>query len=248
MRTLPATIAVALALAAACGGDDAPSASPAPSSTSTSTPTSTSLVFNPARFDGGPVDNPWLPLEPRTTTTYEARTEDGLQRTVVTVTGDTREIAGVPAVVVRDTVTVDGEVIEDTFDWLAQDADGNVWYLGEDTKEYEDGEVVSTEGSWEAGVDGAEPGILMEADPQPGDAYRQEHYEGHAEDEARVVALGESATVPFGSWDDLLVTEDTTPLEPDVVERKYYARGIGVVLEVDLTSGEREELVSVERG
>jgi hypothetical protein len=166
---------------------------------------------------------------------------------VVVVTGDTKDILGVPCVVVRDTVTLDGEVIEDTFDWFAQDADGNVWYFGEDTKEYEDGEVVTTEGSWEAGVDGAEPGIVMEADPQVGDRYRQEFYEGHAEDMATVLSLDETADVPYGSYEDVLMTEDTTPLEPDVLERKFYARGVGVVLEVDVNGGgEREELVSVE--
>lgn len=106
--------------------------------------------------------------------------------------------------------------------------------------------MVGTEGSWEAGVDGAEPGIVMEADPAVGDAYRQEHYAGHAEDEAEVVGLDGTVTVPYGSWRDVLVTEDTTPLEPGLVEHKHYARGVGLVLAVDLRTGEREELVSVE--
>lgn len=228
MRTPAVALVLSLAVAA-CGGD-----APAPTA-----------AVDPDRF-GGPVDNPWLPLAPGTTMTYETDTADGLQRTVVTVTGDTREILGVDCLVVRDTVTLDGELVEDTYDWFAEDDGGNVWYFGEDTKDYEGGRVVGTEGSWEAGVDGAEPGIVMEADPAVGDAYRQEHYAGHAEDEAEVVGLDGTVTVPYGSWRDVLVTEDTTPLEPGLVEHKHYARGVGLVLAVDLRTGEREELVSVE--
>jgi hypothetical protein len=142
-------------------------------------------------------------------------------------------------------VSVEGSVVEDTFDWFAQDADGNVWYMGEDTKEYEDGEVVSTEGSWEAGVDGALPGIIMEADPQVGDAYRQEYYPGQAEDLAEVVRTGQSETVPAGAYDDLVVIKEWNPLEPDAIEEKYYSQGVGTVLENKIRGGtERVELVS----
>jgi hypothetical protein len=149
---------------------------------------------------------------------------------------------------VRDTVTEDGEVIEDTFDWFAQDRDGNVWYLGEDTKEFEDGELVSTEGSWEAGTKGAQPGIIMQASPQVGVGYRQEYFPGEAEDLAEVLRLDGKATVPFGSFEDLLVIEEWNPLEPKVIENKYYARGIGVVLEEQVKGGsERVELIAFER-
>ena len=153
---------------------------------------------------------------------------------------------GIEARVVHDVVTEDGQLKEDTFDWYAQDKAGNLWYLGEDTKEYEDGKVSSTKGSWEAGVDGALAGILLPADPEVGMAYRQEYYEGEAEDRAKVVSVDEHADVPYGSFEGVLKTEDTTPLEPNLVEHKYYARDIGPVLAVAASkdSGGREELIS----
>lgn len=202
-------------------------------------------VIEPANFVEG-VDNQYFPLTPGTTYIYEGETEDGTERIEVYVTHETKEILGVNCVVVRDTVSLDGELVEDTFDWYAQDKDGNVWYMGEDSKEYEDGEAVSTEGSWEAGVDGAMPGIIMEAKPLVGDSYRQEYYAGEAEDMGEVLSLTESATVPHGSFDNLLMTKDWTPLEPGIAEHKYYAPGVGVVLEVLVEGGsERVELVDV---
>jgi hypothetical protein len=193
------------------------------------------------------ITNPYLPYTPGSQWVYES--DDGSERIEVTVLEETRQVMGVTATVVRDTVYEDGEMVEDTYDWFAQDRDGNVWYLGEDTAEYEDGEVVSTAGAWEAGVDGAKPGIVMLAKPKAGDAYRQEYYAGEAEDMGRVVELGASATVPFGEFEHLLVTEDWTPLEPEVVERKYYAPGIGLVLEEKVAGEEgRVELISFEPG
>jgi hypothetical protein len=190
------------------------------------------------------VDNPLLPLAPGSRWVYEGVTDEGTERIEVVVTDEHREVMGVSTVVVRDTATLDGEVIEDTYDWFAQDQDGNVWYFGEDTTAYEGGEPVDTEGSWEAGVDGALPGIVMLAHPAVGDAYRQEYLAGEAEDMGEVVRVGDAETVPFGAFDDLVVTEDWTPLEPDVVEEKYYAAGVGLVLEVGVTGGEeRVELV-----
>lgn len=177
------------------------------------------------------IDNPFFPMSPGNGWVYEATTFEGLERVEVTVTDETREVMGVPVVVVRDTVTVNGEVVEDTYDWFAQDKDGNVWYLGEDSREYEDGEVVSTEGSWEAGVSGALPGIMMWASPEPGAPYRQEYLAGVAEDMARVIQLDGDAQVPFGAFTDVLVTEEWTPLETGQTERKYYVRGVGLVLE-----------------
>ena len=152
---------------------------------------------------------------------------------------------GVTARVVRDTVTLDGAIIEDTLDWYAQDADGTVWYLGEDTAEFEDGKVSTREGSFEAGVDGAQPGVIMPAAPEVGTTYRQEHYDGEAEDRGEVLALGQQAKVPSGDYDGLVQTADTTPLEPDVLEHKYYSNGVGLVLTIDREGGGREELVSV---
>ncbi len=192
------------------------------------------------------IDNPYLPLTPGTTFVYEGRSDGELEHIEVTVTGETRRILGVECVVVRDTVSVDGEVIEDTYDWYAQDVAGAVWYFGEDSRTYENGELVSTEGSWEAGVDGAQPGIVMLADPQVGDTYRQEYYAGVAEDMGEVLSLTESVTVPYGSYEDVLQTRDWTPLEPGVVEHKYYARGVGFVLEVMAEGGEaRIELIDL---
>jgi hypothetical protein len=190
------------------------------------------------------VDNPYYPLTPGMTYIYEDVRE--LERIEVTVTHDRRMVMGVSCIVVHDQVTVDGEVIEDTFDWFAQDRDGNVWYFGEDSREIDDGEVVSTEGSWEAGVRGALPGIIMPADPTPGEIYRQEYFFSFAEDMAEVVSLSESTTVPYGSYDDLLMTREWTRLEPDISELKYYARGIGLVL-VTLFEGvsERVELLEI---
>jgi len=136
---------------------------------------------------------------------------------------------GVECVVVRDTAWEGGELIERTFDWYAQDQEGTVWYFGEDTKEYRNGKVTSTGGSWEAGVDGAQPGIIMQANPKAGLSYRQEYYEGEAEDKAQVVSVNESVTVPYGSFDHVLKTKEWTPLEPGLVEHKYYAPGVGQV-------------------
>lgn len=201
-------------------------------------------AINPANFTTD-IDNPYFPLKPGTVWTYEGETEDGLESIAVEVTDQTREVAEVTCVVVRDTVRLDGEVLEDTYDWYAQDNNGNVWYMGEDTKEYEDGVVVSTEGSWEAGVDGAMPGIVMEAKPKIGDSYRQEYYRGEAEDLAGVISLNESVEVPLGSYENCLKTREWTPIEPDVLEYKYYAPGVGMVMEVDVKTGEGAKLVKI---
>jgi hypothetical protein len=189
-------------------------------------------AFDPANFND-PQPNQWFPLEPGTRTVFEG----GDERVEVTVTDQTREIAGVTATVVTDQVFVDGELAEDTTDWYATDNAGNVWYLGEQTAEYENGKVTTTAGSWEAGVDGAQPGIAMLADPQVGDVYRQEYDAGNAEDVGQVFALDESVSVPAGSYEDVVVTEDWTPLEPDVRERKWYAPGVGVVYEETIAGG-----------
>ena len=186
--------------------------------------------LDPARFTAT-VDNPWFSLPPGASWVYQGTADDAAERTDVVVTGQTRVVSGITATVVHDTVSTAGELIEDTYDWYAQDSDGNVWYLGEDTKEYEGGKVVSTKGSWQAGVDGAKPGVVMWADPQPGKAYRQEFYPGEAEDLAEVIAVDGAASVPAGSWSDALVIREWNPLEPAVVEEKTYVRGVGLVLE-----------------
>jgi membrane-associated phospholipid phosphatase len=191
------------------------------------------------------IDNEYWPMAPGTRWVY--RGSDG-ERVEVLVTERRKNILGIDATVVHDIESEDGEVVEDTYDWFAQDRWGNVWYLGEDTKEYEDGKVVSTKGSWEHGVDGAQAGVVMPADPEVGVAFRQEHYEGEAEDRGEILGLDEQEKVPFGSFDGLLETKDTTPLEPKAVEHKYYAKGIGPILAVGVSSGSREELLSFEPG
>ena len=153
---------------------------------------------------------------------------------------------GVNTVEVWDRVWLDGELIEETLDWYAQDKSGNVWYFGEDSKEYESGEVTSTKGSWEAGVNGAKPGIIMQAEPKIGQPYRQEYYQNIAEDMAQVVGIDESVTVPYGSFTGCLKTRDWNSLESGTDEHKYYCPGVaGVVLEVSVVDGEKVELIDV---
>jgi len=187
------------------------------------------------------VTNQYLPLKPGTLFTYKSEDEDN----TVEVLSETKTILGVTCTVVLDKVFEGGDLIEETYDWYAQDKDGNVWYMGEDSKTYSNGVITSTAGSWEAGVDGAKPGIIMKADPKPGDSYRQEYYEGEAEDMGDVVSLGESVTVPAGTYTDCLKTRDWTPLEPGVSEFKYYAPGIGFVLETAPDGSGRLDLISV---
>ena len=198
------------------------------------------------------IDNPYFPLTPGDRRVYRETAPDGTKgRVVVTVTDKTKKIAnGVTARVVRDTLTEAGKgVVEDTVDWYAQDRAGNVWYLGEDTKEYENGRVTSTAGSFGAGVDGAQPGIAMPAGPKVGLKYRQESSKGEAEDAGEVFSLGERVEVPFGSFDRVLMTKDTTPLQPKILEYKLYARNVGTVLALGISGGsDREELVSFRRG
>jgi hypothetical protein len=187
--------------------------------------------------------NPHFPLIAGKSWTYAGAGET----IAVDVTQDTKVILGVTCAVVRDVVKEGDEVVEDTEDWFAQDINGNVWYFGEISQEFENGELVSLEGSWKAGVDGAKPGIIMKAAPQVGDVYRQEFLLGEAEDVAEVLSLTGSAVVPAASCDgNCLITKDYTPLEPDGEENKYYAPGIGLILEVNVETGERVELVEFE--
>jgi hypothetical protein len=207
-------------------------------------------LLGPADFSTR-IDNPYMPMRPGSRWVYRETDADGTaQRVVVKVTRRTKRIAnGVAARVVRDTVTERGRLVEDTFDWFAQDRAGNVWYLGEDTTEYENGRPVSKEGSWEAGVDGARAGIVMLARPRPGRGYRQEHAPGEAEDRARVLSLDDQAEVPAGHFTGLLMTKDWNPLEPRVLEYKLYARRVGLVLALGVSGGGgREELVRYEKG
>ena len=202
------------------------------------------VVLDPADFVDR-IDNSFLPMPPGASWTYrETDPEGSRQRVHVSVTSRTRSILGIDAVVVHDKVTARGELVENTFDWYAQDACGNVWYMGENTKEYEDGVVVSTAGSWEAGVDGAQAGVIMPANPQVGLAYRQEYLAGEAEDAARILSLDEQAQVPFGHFRDAVLVKEFTPLHPRVLEYKLYAKGVGMVLAIAVSGGsDREELM-----
>jgi hypothetical protein len=200
------------------------------------------LQVGPAHLDPAnfvkTIDHPYLPLKPGTVWEYEAVSSDGEERIVVTVTDKTKVVDGVTATVVHDRVTTaDGTLVEDTYDWFAQDRQGNVWYVGEATKAYE-GNKVSTEGSWQAGKNGARAGIAMKAEPKVGDAYYQEHDKGEAEDQGEVLATDESVTGPTGRYDDVVKTADSTALEPDILEHKWYARGVGFVLEKYVRGGD----------
>jgi hypothetical protein len=210
---------------------------------------SEAVELDPADFVAT-IDNPFWPMAVGNTWVYrETDAEGSEQKVEVTVTDATKVIIGITATVVHDVVSEDGDIVEDTLDWYAQDAAGNLWYLGEDTKEYANGEVASTEGSWTAGVDGAQPGIILPAQPEVGMTYRQEYYQGQAEDAAEILSLDEHVEVPAGTYDDVLQTKDYTPLDPDVVEHKFYASGVGPV-QVIAVSGEssREELLSFTAG
>ncbi len=222
-------LCVAASVVSACGADDVID----PGDGGHYAPT-----LDPADFVDT-IDNPYLPLRSGSRWVYEGTSGGEAERIEVVVTEERRTILGISATVVRDTVSVNEGVVEDTFDWYAQDRDGNVWYLGEASRDIENGAVVSTAGSWEAGVDGAYPGLVMRASPTVGDAYRQEYYRGEAEDLAEVIEVGA----------DRVVTQEWNPLEPDVVERKTYERGVGLVGEEKVRGGDGTiELVSYTPG
>jgi len=192
------------------------------------------------------VNNPYLPFIPGSKWVYQAMLEDGtVERNEIEVLQETRDVHGVKATVVHDLVFVGEQIVEETFDWYAQDKDGNVWYLGEAVDNYENGVLVDHKGSWEWGVDGALPGIMMWADPSlhVNEKYNQEFYAGEAEDKGQVLSVNESVTVPFGSFENVLKTYDFSSLDPGLQEHKFYAKGIGVIKEVDMVSGEEVVLI-----
>jgi hypothetical protein len=221
------SIAAALTLAVAvagCGGTSATTGS-------TSVPK--------GKFVSG-VDNPWFPLKPGSVWRYRGIKDGKPSTEVVRVTGATRRILDVDATAVDDKLYINGKLEERTTDWYAQDRQGNVWYFGEDTAELDSqGKVKSTEGTWRAGVNGAEPGIFMFANPRPGQSARQEYLKGHAEDHFQVLTRNGSA----------LLTKEWTPLEPGVIDHKHYRRGVGTVLEETVKGGsERNVLLSFKAG
>jgi hypothetical protein len=188
------------------------------------------------------ITNPYLAFSPGKIFRYEGETDEGLETHVVEVTSDTRLVYGVMTTVVHEQAFLDDVLIEDTFDWYAQDAHGTVWYFGEHTVDIPTG---STKGSWEAGIGGASPGIIMLAEPMVGAKYQQEYFPGVAEDQASVISLDASVEVRYGTYTGALDIEEWTPLEPSSREHKFYASDVGLLLEVS-SDGERLELVSIE--
>ena len=189
------------------------------------------------------ITNPLFPAPVGAKWVFEGQTEDGMEHVEIEVLAETKEVYGTTARVVRDTVYLEGELLEDTWDWYAQDPEGNVWYLGEETYEYENGEVLCDCGAWEGGVDGALPGIAMLGSPKVGDAYREEFYAGEAEDIGEVVEVGISVTVAAGSFDGCIKTRELSAVERDVEEFKTWCPGVGVVLEETPADDERGELI-----
>ncbi len=263
MKTLiVGAVAVTSLIAGGCGSSGTSTSTTPPTTASTASTTSarsesaTALApihggyspsIDPAGFVAT-VDNPYLPFKPGTGLHYKGVAEDGKtpQTDDEVVTHQRKRILGVNATVVRDVVSERGKPIEKTFDWYAQDKQGNVWYLGEDAREFHHGKFVKAPDSWQAGVEGAQPGIIMPGDPQPGDAYRQEYYPGHALDQARVVGTRSTVDVPAGTYKRPLVTVETSALEPGAAEQKFNAPGVGVVKEqVVRGNNERFELVSI---
>ena len=242
-------VAVLLPALAGCGGSSGSDNSQAATQSGTNTfpQTSEPANLNPADFSTQ-IDNPYFPLPVGARWEIRVTNQEGLvQHETITVTDQTRKVAdGVNTRVVRDVVREGGKVAEDTYDWYAQDSEGNVWYFGEDTADIDPKTGKrDTSGSFEAGANGADAGIAMLANPTAGQTYREEYYKGHAEDRSRILALGQQAEVPFGHFGDVLLSEDYSPIEPDVLELKFYAKGIGQVLAQTVSGGnEREELVS----
>ena len=237
VRSLAVALAV-LALAACDGGGST-------SSSSSSLPKGTEPVkLDPANFTTE-IDNPYWPMRPGSHWVYREVENGEAQRVDVTVTNRTKTLGGIEARVVHDRVSQNGETLEDTYDWYAQDSDGNLWYLGEDTAEYENGKLKTKEGSWAYGVDGAQAGVVVSANPRQGMEYREEYYAGHAEDAAEVLNVGSQVQVPFGRFQDAMLTRNFSTIEPTVEEMKLYAKGVGPVMELLVSGGSgRTELLS----
>ena len=204
--------------------------------------------INPADFVEG-ISNKYLTFAPGTTFIYEGKVEEGVERIEVYVTPKTRNVMGVETMIVRDKEYLNSELIEETYDWFAQDRFGNVWYFGEDSMEIVDGKIASRAGSWEAGIDGARPGIVMMASPEVGHEYYQEYFSGEAMDKGKVIANGLQIRGPYGIFDDCIQTLDWNPLEKDSEEHKYYCAGAGnLVYEVSLEDNEFVQLMDIRKG
>jgi hypothetical protein len=207
-----------------------------------------SAKIDPSEFVAA-VNNRYFPLKPGTRFHYTGVLETTPQTDDMVVLRRTKEILGVRSTVVRDTVSEHGKPLERTFDWYAQDKHGNVWYMGEDSLELKHGRFVRADDSWQSGVNGAKPGIIMRGNPEPGEVYRQEYYpSGGALDQARVLSRHAMVNVPYGSFKRALLTVEWSPVEPQF-EQKSYVAGVGEVAEHVTQGGhERFQLVSVTHG
>jgi hypothetical protein len=242
-----ATIAVLLPALAGCGGSSSGDQSRAatPSGTNTFPQSSEPANLNPADFTTR-IDNPYWPMPVGARWGVRVTNPQGeLLNETITVTDQTKKIAdGVTARVVKDIVYDHGKPAEITDDWYAQDKDGNIWYFGENTAEIHNGKR-DTSGSFEAGRNGADAGIAMPAHPSVGLTYREEYYKGHAEDRSKVLALDQQVQAPAGHFTGAILTDDYSPIEPDVSEYKLYARGVGPVVAVSVSGeNDREDLVA----
>jgi len=192
------------------------------------------------------ITNRLFMLTPGKQWSYQGRVDEGTEKIEVVVTDQTKELMGVQTVVYWDRVWLNDVLVENTRDYLAQHQNGDVWYFGEEVDNYENGQLKDHAGSWLAGVDGAQPGIWMPANPQVGDTYRQEYAKDTAEDMGEIISLNEAVTIGNATYTDCLKTYDTTPLDANAREHKYYCPEVGgITLEVDLVSGDRSELVNV---
>jgi hypothetical protein len=257
--SLPVAAVLGVAVLAGCGSSGKSLSTAATTTTSTSagttptvptttTPTGAAVASNvhynpkivPSQFTDK-ITNPYTPWIPGTTHTFKGVRDGAPIQTRVTVTNQTKTIMGVKCVTVEDVVTSNGSLVEKTTDWYAEDSKGNVWYFGEQTAEYANGVVTTTAGTWEAGVDKAKPGIVMEAHPKKGDSYRQEFRPGVALDKATVLSTTATRTVPAGTYHNLVATHDINPLDPSKHETKWFAKGIGFI-EAHLTSNQHHEV------
>lgn len=254
--TVVAIVATSAIVLTSCSSGSNNTSSPPSDATSTSspgssqTPASTSapsyhVTIDPANFTTK-IDHPYFPLKPGTTRLFKGTRDGAPHDTEVVVTHRTRTVMGVTCVVVEDTVTSNGALVEKTEDWYAQDKEGTVWYFGENTAEYVNGAVSSTHGSWEAGVDNAQPGVIMHAQPKVGEEYYQEYRPGEAEDRARILTDNTRVHVPFGSFSHVITTKDSDPLNPDKTDRKWYAPGVGIVHSIRIMSDHHEEMSLVD--
>lgn len=193
------------------------------------------------------ITNPYFPAVEGKKYIYEGQTEDGLERVEEQRLTTTKTILGIACIIVHFKEFLNGTMIEETWDWYAQDNDGNVWYFGEAVDNYAmNGTLQDHGGSWEAGVDGAQPGTIMPANPKTGFAYREEYYFNHAEDQAEIIATGQTVTVPLGTYVNCIKTKNWTELEPDQLEHKFYAPGVGMVKEINVNDNTEIVLKSIQ--